>query len=95
MVFTDRPVPGRLGRSRPFLQRKYRCEEQRGGFVCPKGRCSVPNSLDGDPLQAHQLLTFIDPQNHASRNVLNELGFELVEHTRINGHHVELCDLTI
>ena len=42
-----------------------------------------------------QLLAFIDPQNHASRNVLNKLGFELVEHTRIKGGDVELYELTI
>jgi RimJ/RimL family protein N-acetyltransferase len=42
-----------------------------------------------------QLLAFIDPQNHASRNVLSKLGFELVELTRIKGYDVELYDLTI
>ena len=42
-----------------------------------------------------QLLAFIDPQNHASRNVLHKLGFELVEHTQIRGGDVELYDLTI
>ena len=42
-----------------------------------------------------QLFAFIDLQNHASRNVLSKLGFELVEHTRIKGHDVELYDLTI
>ena len=42
-----------------------------------------------------QLFAFIDPQNHASRNVLSKLGFGLVELTRIKGHDVELYDLTI
>ena len=42
-----------------------------------------------------QLFAFIDPENQASRNVLNKLGFDLVEPTSINGLDVELYDLII
>jgi RimJ/RimL family protein N-acetyltransferase len=42
-----------------------------------------------------QLFAFIDPDNQASRNVLNKLGFELVGPTSIQGLDVELYTLTI
>lgn len=42
-----------------------------------------------------ELLAFIDPQNHASRCVLDKLGFEFLEHLRLLGDPVELYGLAV
>jgi RimJ/RimL family protein N-acetyltransferase len=42
-----------------------------------------------------QLLAFIDPQNHASRRVLDKLGFGFIEETPIMGYPVELYGLPV
>jgi RimJ/RimL family protein N-acetyltransferase len=42
-----------------------------------------------------ELLAFIDPQNQASRRVLDKLGFGFIEHARILGDPVELYGLAV
>ena len=81
-----------LGEQRLEFGYRLVAESRGHGFATEAGRAILALARE---TWHGQLFAFIDPHNHASRNVLNKLGFELVEHTRIKGLDVELYDLTI